>query len=122
MTMRLPSILVLCAFVLSSSAVNAQTTTAPNPFGTPEQTAPAPQKAPAAKKPRAQPAPKAGQFAGEADAKASCPGETVVWVNTGTKVWHYAGVATYGKTKRGAYMCEKEAAAGGFRAAKNEKR
>jgi hypothetical protein len=123
MTLRLPSILVLCAVAIVSGAANAQTTTAPNPFGTsPEQTAPAPQKAPAVKKPRAQPAPKAGQFASEAEAKARCPGETVVWVNTSTKVWHYAGAATYGKTKRGVYMCEKEAGAGGFRAAKNEKR
>ncbi len=122
MTMRLPSILVLCAFALSSGAANAQTTTAPNPFGAPAQTAPAPQTAPAAKKPRAQAAPKAGQFTSEADAKANCPGETVVWVNTGTKVYHHAGAATYGKTKRGVYMCEKDAASGGFRAAKNEKR
>jgi hypothetical protein len=122
MTMRLPSILVLCAFAFSACAANAQTTTAPNPFGTPEQTAPAPQKAPAAKKPRAPAAPKPGQFASEAEAKAICPGETVVWVNTSTKVWHYAGAATYGKTKRGAYMCEKDAAGSGFRAAKNEKR
>jgi hypothetical protein len=121
---RLPllPILFACAFAISSGAASAQTTTAPNPFGTPAQTTPAPQSAPAAKKPRAQPAPKAGQFASEADAKAHCPGETVVWVNTGTKVWHYAGAATYGKTKRGVYMCEKDAAAGGFRAAKNEKR
>ena len=65
---------------------------------------------------------KAGEFTTEAEAKASCPGDTVVWVNTGTKVYHHAGTATYGKTKRGVYMCEKDTAAAGFRAAKNEKK
>jgi hypothetical protein len=124
--MRLPSvsILLLGLFGAFSSGAFAQTTTAPNPFGTPAQTSPA-QTAPAAKKPRATraaEAPKAGQFTSEADAKASCPGDSVVWVNTGTKVYHHAGAATYGKTKRGAYMCEKDTAAAGFRAAKNEKR
>jgi hypothetical protein len=64
----------------------------------------------------------AGQFANEADAKTHCPGDAVVWVNLGTKVYHQSGAATYGTTKHGAYMCEKDAAAGGFRAAKNEKR
>jgi hypothetical protein len=77
---------------------------------------------PAAKKPRAPAALKAGQFATEAEAKSNCPGDTVVWANTGTKVYHYSGNATYGKTKRGAFMCEKDTAAAGIRAAKNEKR
>ncbi len=119
MTMRLPSVsvLLLGLFSVFSSGAVAQTTTAPNPFGTPAQTTP-----PAVKKTRAPSEPKAGQFASETDAKASCPGDTVVWVNTGTKVYHHAGAATYGKTKRGAYMCEKDTAAAGFRAAKNEKR
>lgn len=102
-------------------AVSAQDTqSTQNPFG---QSAPPPASAasPAPKKVRAAPALKSGQFANESEAKASCPGDTVVWVNTGTKVYHHAGSASYGKTKRGAYMCEKETAAAGFRAAKNEK-
>jgi hypothetical protein len=67
-------------------------------------------------------APKAGQYKTEAEAKGHCPGDIVVWVNTSTKIYHYAGHPDYGKTKRGAYICEKEASGGGFRAAKNEKR
>ncbi len=63
-----------------------------------------------------------GQYASEAEAKAACAGDAVVWANIGTKVYHHAGAGTYGKTKRGAYMCEKDTAAAGFRAAKNEKR
>jgi len=56
-----------------------------------------------------------GQFATEAEAKASCPTDTVVWANLTSKVYHPSTSKVYGKTKRGAYMCEKEAAAAGFR-------
>ncbi len=63
----------------------------------------------------------AGQFVTEAQAKASCPRDTVVWVNLDSKIYHFAGYSDYGKTKSGAYMCEGNTAAGGFRAAKNEK-
>jgi hypothetical protein len=63
----------------------------------------------------------AGQFANEADAKANCPGDAVVWANLGTKVYHHPGTSSYGTTKRGAYMCEKDTSAAGLRAAKNEK-
>lgn len=90
-----------------------------NPFGQSAQ--PPSPAAPAPKRTRAARALKAGQFASEADAKSGCPGEPVVWVNIGTKVYHHAGSAAYGKTKRGAYMCEKDTAAAGFRPAKNEK-
>lgn len=64
----------------------------------------------------------AGQFADEASAKARCPTDTVVWVNLPSKVYHFAGNRSYGTTKRGAYMCEKEAMAGENRASKTEKR
>jgi hypothetical protein len=64
----------------------------------------------------------AGQFSTEAQAKARCPGDTVVWVNLDSKVYHFAGTRNYGTTKSGAYMCEKDATAAGSRAAKNEKR
>jgi hypothetical protein len=59
-----------------------------------------------------------GQFATEAEAKASCPTDSVVWVNPRTRVFHTSDSASYGKTKRGAYMCEKETTAGGYRASK----
>lgn len=63
----------------------------------------------------------AGEFATEAQAKSSCPGDTVVWANTKSKVYHFNGSKDYGKTKAGAYMCEKNTAGAGMRAAKNEK-
>jgi hypothetical protein len=61
-----------------------------------------------------------GQFANEAQAKATCPGDTVVWVNLRSKIYHFAGTHNYGNTKDGAYMCERDTAAQGMRAAKNE--
>jgi len=63
----------------------------------------------------------AGQFADEASAKARCPSDTVVWVNLPSKIYHFAGTKSYGATKRGAYMCEKEAIAAEDRASKTEK-
>jgi hypothetical protein len=63
-----------------------------------------------------------GQFATEAEAKAHCPGDTVVWANLTSKVYHFSASRVYGKTKKGAYMCEKESVSAGFRAPKNEKR
>jgi hypothetical protein len=63
----------------------------------------------------------AAQYSSVLAAKARCPADTVVWVNTDTKIYHYGGSARYGKTKDGAYMCEKDTAAAGFRPAKNEK-
>jgi len=62
-----------------------------------------------------------GQFASEAAAKAHCPGDTVVWGNLESKIYHFVGTKDYGTTKSGAYLCEKETAGEGFRAAKNEK-
>jgi hypothetical protein len=61
-------------------------------------------------------APPAGkdQYATEADAKASCPADNVVWVNPRSMVYHVSGSRNYGQTKQGAYMCEKESAAAGF--------
>ena len=100
------------------------------------QAAPAPQKPnpPTTSKPVAAPAAQptntptssstleAGQFANDAQAKARCPTDTVVWVNLPSKVYHFAGTKSYGTTKRGAYMCEKEAIGAENRASKTEKR
>ena len=61
----------------------------------------------------------AGQFATEAQAKTRCPSDTVVWVNTKSHVYHYAGTRGYGTTKQGAYMCEADATAAGDRASKS---
>jgi hypothetical protein len=60
------------------------------------------------------------QFSSEAEAKDHCATGNVVWFNTKSKVYHFAGTRDYGKTKSGAYMCQSDADRVG-RAAKNEK-
>jgi hypothetical protein len=62
-----------------------------------------------------------GQFENESAAKLHCAGDTVVWVNTSSRVYHFSGHRNYGTTKRGAYMCQQASERAGFRAAKNEK-
>jgi hypothetical protein len=62
----------------------------------------------------------AGEFTTEAEAKARCPTDTVVWVNSKSHIYHYAGTRSYGRTKQGAYMCEADANAAGDRASKSK--
>jgi hypothetical protein len=62
------------------------------------------------------------QFQTEGQAKVHCPDDLVVWANLNSKIYHFAGHRDYGTTEHGAYMCEKEAAAQGFRASRAEKR
>jgi len=95
---------------------------APTPAAVAPKPVPAP--APAAAKPEpAKPAMSDGkdQYSTEAQAKAHCPSDTVVYVNLKSKIYHFAGHKDYGSLKRGTYMCEKETASAGARAAKNEK-
>jgi ketosteroid isomerase-like protein len=60
------------------------------------------------------------QFTTEEQAKARCPSDTVVWANLNSHIYHFSGSRNYGTTKNGAYMCESDTVAGGFRAPKNE--
>jgi hypothetical protein len=63
----------------------------------------------------------ANQYSTETLARAHCLTDTVVWANTRSNIYHFQGNENYGNTKRGAYMCERDALSGGIRAAKNEK-
>jgi len=63
----------------------------------------------------------ANQYATEGQAKFRCMNGTVVWANLDSKIYHFSGNKTYGQTKAGAYMCERDAQRQGMRAAKNEK-
>ena len=101
--------------------------TPPAPVPTPAPTTAAPAPTPPST-PAIKPSPTvttpadAGQFQTEAQAKSQCPADLVVWVNLTSKIYHFAGHKSYGTTKAGAYMCEKEATTQGFRASKTEKR
>jgi hypothetical protein len=106
----------------------APTPTAAKPAPAEPAPAPAPAAKPATATPAAKPAPTAAsapsganQFAAEAQAKARCPSDTVVWANLDSKIYHFSGNKNYGNTKEGVYMCEKDATSQGIRAAKNEK-
>ena len=57
----------------------------------------------------------------EAQAKAHCPADLVIWANLDSKIYHFSGHKSYGTTKKGTYMCEKDAGGQGFRASKTEK-
>ena len=61
------------------------------------------------------------QYSTETLARVHCPIDTVVWANPRSGIYHFRGDDNYGTTKRGAYMCERDALAGGIRMAKNEK-
>ena len=100
----------------------APTTYAPAPAPAPASTI-WPWQKPQTPEPQPQVAmrPTAPMSASEAQAQASCPSDTVVWLNTKSGVYHYRGTHNYGSTKQGTYMCEASAKASGDRAAMNEK-
>jgi hypothetical protein len=106
-----------------TAAKPAPAPTAPSAAPPPTTPASAPAPAPASKSTRTATPSGPNEFSTEAEAKAKskCTTDTVVWANLKSKVYHFAGYKNYGDTKTGAYMCEKDATAQGFRAAKNEK-
>lgn len=58
-------------------------------------------------------------FDAESAAQAHCPKDVVVWLNIPSGIYHYKGERWYGRTKHGAYACEKEAIKAGDRASEN---
>jgi hypothetical protein len=79
------------------------------------------QSAPAST-PGAPATPRAGEYTTELAARARCPSDTIVWANTPTRIYHYSGTRYYGQTRRGAYMCEADARAAGYRATRSRQR
>ncbi|HEX7388921.1 MAG TPA: hypothetical protein VF286_02340 [Acidiphilium sp.] len=55
----------------------------------------------------------------EAEAKSACGADGVVWHATGSKAFHGPKSKYFGKTKHGAYVCEKAALADHLHEAKN---
>jgi hypothetical protein len=58
-------------------------------------------------------------FSAEDAAQAHCPRDVVVWLNIPSGIYHYKGERWYGRTKHGAYACEREAIKAGDRASEN---
>jgi len=59
------------------------------------------------------------QFPTEQQAQQHCPKDVVVWLNLPTSIYHLKGERWYGRTKNGAYVCEKKADQAGDRATRN---
>jgi hypothetical protein len=124
---RISVVTMIAALMATAAAAQTTRATPPPAASPPTMTAPAttatpatPATPPAHSSATKATANKANQFADEASAKAHCSADTVVWVNTSSKVYHLSGTNDYGKTKRGAYMCQKDADQGGFHVAKGE--
>jgi len=58
-------------------------------------------------------------FVTEQAAQKHCPGDTVVWLNTASGIYHLKGQRWYGRTRHGAYVCQREADAAGDRETRN---
>lgn len=58
-------------------------------------------------------------FNSEGAALQHCPRDVVVWLNVPSGIYHYKGERWYGRTKHGAFACEREAVAAGDRASEN---
>jgi hypothetical protein len=63
--------------------------------------------------------PGSDKFKTAAAAAAHCPSDIVVWSSfSSSHVYHLSASKYYGKTKHGAYICEKDAVAFGYHASK----
>lgn len=58
-------------------------------------------------------------FTNEQEAQQHCPSDTIVWLNLPTGIYHLKGERWYGRTRHGAYVCEKEADRAGDRPTRN---
>lgn len=119
----LTAVLTIMPLLLGPAAAMAQATGAlqANPFqrqgaAPVAPAAPLSSPAPRTAQPRTAAAPAgADQFPSEGAARQACGSDAVVWVNTGgSKAWHVSGDRYYGRTKRGAYMCEQAAQQAGY--------
>ena len=63
--------------------------------------------------------PSSERFSTAAAAAQHCPGDIVVWSTLSkSRTFHLSASKYYGRTKHGAFVCEKDAMAAGFHASK----
>src|ERR1700722_11448761 len=94
------SVVTVAATLLASAAFGQTTKTPPAPVASPPTMATPATPAPPAAPPTHSTASKSAagtsnQFADEASGKAHCTDDTVVWLNTSSKVYHLAGTPSY---------------------------
>jgi hypothetical protein len=107
-----------------AQAALAQTTTAPAPTSqgsmAPGMNMTAPSTAKEKNHMAGHALPASEKFSSLSAAQAHCGSDTVVWASTGhSHTYHLTSSKYFGKTKHGAYVCEKSALAAGYHAAKN---
>ena len=113
--------LTAAVIALGAQAALAQTTPAPSPTSQGSMSGmnmAAPAKTTHHMTAHALPA--SEKFTSLSAAQAHCGSDVVVWANTGhSKLFHLTSSKYFGKTKHGAYVCQKSALAAGYHAAKN---
>ncbi len=65
------------------------------------------------------PPPSATSSSSSTSAASRCSGDMLVWVNSRSGIYHLPGTRWYGRTREGRFMCERQADADGYRAARN---
>ncbi len=63
--------------------------------------------------------PVTGQAQTAAPPATSCPGDRVVWVNTRSGIYHFAGERYFGRTQQGKFICQHAADQEGDRPTRN---
>jgi hypothetical protein len=113
--------LVISLFLILAAAgpALAQAAATNPPAASPSPSAPSATPSPpspSAGAPSTSPSPARDRFSTEAEAKAHCPDDTIVWVaSTRARIYHMSGDRSYGRSRRGAYMCLKDAQSAGMR-------
>ena len=105
-------VIPLFLFLAAAGPALAQPAATKPPAAAPSPSPPSPSTA----APSTSPSPPSNRFSTESAAKAHCPDDTVVWVaSTRTRFYHLSGERSYGRSRRGAYMCLKDAQSAGMR-------
>jgi hypothetical protein len=97
-----------------AQSAGAPTTTAPAA----PASAPTSKMAPVPAKPAGAKLSSAEKFTTVASATSHCGDDTVVWASTSSKALHLSTSKYFGKSKHGAYVCEKQAVAAGYHVSK----
>jgi hypothetical protein len=112
---RLVISLVLFLAIAGPAFAQTPPTQPPATTSPPTTTSPPPTSPPTMTPPPATTPPPSTHFTTQAAAKSHCPEDTIVWATLSrARVYHVSGDRYYGKTRHGAYMCQKDALKAGM--------